>query len=73
MTISFILKKVVKPIVEVKMKQTHNKKTQVTEIKYFSLNIQESFIKIDLISINALLNFFNDQVKYALFFLYKNL
>ena len=53
---------VLKPIVEVTMKQTHNKKTNVTEIKCLEVKIEESFIKIDIVFITTLFNFFTDQV-----------
>ena len=54
---------VLKPIVEVSMKQAHNRKTNVTEIKSLEVKIEESLIKIDIVFITALLNFFTDQVQ----------
>ena len=51
-----------KPIIEITMKQTHNTKTKVTEIKYFNFKMQESFVKIDIVFVTALYNFFNEQV-----------
>ena len=44
------------------MKQVHNKKTNVTEIKFLEVKIEESFFKIDIVFITALFNFFTDQV-----------
>ena len=50
------------PIVEITMKRSHNPTTDVVEIKDIKVLIQESFIKIDIVFVTAISNFFTDKV-----------
>ncbi len=44
------------------MKQSYNPTTDGAEIKEFKVLIQESFIKIDIVFVTAISNFFTDKV-----------